>query len=166
MGSVASGAVLGLSGCLSQGGPMTGLTNSSNDPKVKFEGNVSTGEPLVSGTELSTDAAYPHHYSAVVDAKPETDRIRWEYIRDEISPIEDELRETDFESELLTLFGMVLPQTKQLQPRTVSFDDGVLYVTFEVGERSSAASGLAINTSIQRVRTEESPDDVEFGVRF
>lgn len=161
--SALSSVLLGTSGCLSND-PISSLNSSARDPRVNFAGNVSTGKPLLRDADLSTEAAYPHHYSGVVGSKD--GGVRWEYVRREVPQFVDDLDETDFDAEFLLFFGMVLSPTKQLQSGSSTYEDGTLYSTYRIAEASSASSKLSINTHVTRVEGETIPDDVEFGVRF
>lgn len=159
--STLSSAILGLSGCLSQGGRIRNLGMSPAGPRVTFAGNVSTEEPLIENSDFSTEAAYPHYYSALVESENATDKIRWEYIRQEIPQFVDELRETDFGSEFLLFFGMVLPPTKQISAGSTFYKDNTLISEYQIEESSSASQVLSVNTNVKRIK-DKVPDDVEF----
>jgi hypothetical protein len=158
--SAISGLVLGTAGCLSQD------IFGDQDPNFDFSGNVSTDEPLVENAELSTQAAYPNHYSALIGSDDDADAIRWEYIRQEVTQIVDILEETDYDSEYLVFFGMALPGTKHLQSGPTSSEDGTLRFGYRVDDKRSGTSELVVNTQIGRVESDDVPDDVEFEVRF
>ena len=154
-----SGSVLGTAGCLS-------LPTGERGPHVNFSGNVSTDEPLVEDAELSTDAAYPNHYSALIDTDDAAETIRWEYVREEIPLLINTLEETDYGSEYLAFFGMALPGTKQLQPGDTSRDDGTVRFAYRVDRSGSAAWEVEVNTHIRRVESDDAPDDPAFEVQF
>jgi len=158
--SAISGLVFGTAGCLSQD------FLGDQDPNFDFSGNVSTDEPLVENAELSTQAAYPNHYSELIGSDDATEKIRWDYIRQEVSQIVSILEETDYDSEYLVFFGTVLPRTKQLQPGPTSSEDGTLRFGYRVDDKRSGTSELAVNTQVGRVESGDVPDDVEFEVRF
>lgn len=160
------GVVLGTSGCLSQGGPLSGFSSSKQEAKVKFDGNVSTEEPLTENAEISPESPYPNHYSSVIHSKGAADVIRWEYVQEELPQLVDDLEATNFDAESLLFFGMVLPETKQLQSEGVSIDESTLRSTYRIGSDRSASRSLSIHTHIHRVKMEDHPDDVSFEVRF
>lgn len=158
--SALSCLAFGTAGCLSQ----DLLGNSV--PNVDFSGDVSTDEPLVENAELSTQTAYPNHYSELIGSDNAAEKIRWDYIRQEVSQIVDKLEETDYTSEFLVFFGMALPGTKQLQPGPITSEDGTLQFGYRVDDKRSGTSELAVNTHVRRVESGDVPDDVEFEVRF
>lgn len=164
--STLSGITLGTSGCLSGGSGLANLDGADSDVTVKFEGSVSSEEPLVENTNLSAQTAYPHQYSAVVLPKDDRDEIRWDYVRQEIPLLVDDLEATDFESQFLVVFGMILPETKQLQSGAVSLENGTLRSRYRIGSDSSGASGLTTNTYIRRLEPVVQFDDVKFEVVF
>lgn len=156
--------VCSLSGCQSIAG-QSELTDGT--VTVKFSGDVSTEEPLIGGADVSTDNAYPSHYSAVVTSKEgEARKIRWKYIEDELPLFVDDLQGTDFDSAYLVFFGMVLPENKQLLPGSVTAKDGTLHSNYRIGDRSSAALGLTINTHARRIKSEKEPNEVKFSVTY
>lgn len=163
---IACSTILATSGCLSIEDPLSNVGVANPNPHVKFSGNVSTGEPLVVDANLSTDVAYPNHYSALLRSEETADRIRWEYIRQEIPMFVDDLEGTNFDSEFLLLFGMVLPRIKQLESGPIRYEDGTLYSEYQIEDRSSSSTEMSINTNVQRIVADEIPEDVEYEVRF
>lgn len=164
--SALSGAIVGIAGCLSQGSEVTNLGGGNQSLRINFAGNVSTDKPLIKETDLSSDSAYPNYYSALLGSERAADKIQMEYVRQEIPQFVDELEETDFDSEYLVFFGMVLPRSKQLQSGLTTFKNGTLYSEYHIAKRSSDSSEVSINTNIQRIKARNLPNNVEYEVRF
>lgn len=164
--SALSGVAVGASGCLSRSGGPANLGGPGPDVTVKFEGSVSTDEPLVENVAVSTRDPFPYQYSYVAFSEDTKGKIRKDYVREEMPLLVDELEETDFESQSLVFFGMVLPETKQLQAGPLSLEDGTLHSEYRIGSDSSGASGLTINTYIRRLEPTVRPENVKFEVTF
>lgn len=139
----------------------------SNSVRVSFSGNVHADEPLVEGVHGLGDG-YPHHYVRLVTSKgQEETEVRWDYIDDELPLLTGSLEGTDFDSEFLLFFGVVLPRNRSLQPDTATrIEDGTLYTDYRIEESGSASSEIAINTAIKRVVHDERPDDAHIGLHL
>lgn len=153
------------SGCLET---PAGIFHESDTLRTTFSGNVHTREPLTENAELSTADSYPYHYWELVTTEAEeSENIRWEYIQDEIPLLEGNLEGTEFGSEFLLFFGMVLPRTRQLQPEsTTTIEDDTLYAGYRIDRASSNSSEVAVNTAIKRIKHEDPPGNVAVDVRF
>lgn len=162
--SALSAAVFGVSGCLGRAGNTLG--QPENTPSVAFSGNVDAREPLTESAGLSTEESYPRHYSKLVTSKnAESEEIRWEYIEQELPGLVDDLEGTDFDSEFLLFFGLVLPRTKQLQPGETVIKDGTLHAEYHVEPDTAGSSEIVVNTAIKRV-VADPPENVEVTVRL
>lgn len=160
--SALSTAVIGVSGCLGRV-----VNEFGNRPRVTFSGNVDSEEPLVEDTGLSTKDTYPYHYSKLITSKQaEEKEIRWEYIEQELPGFVDDLEGTDFDSEFLLFFGLMLPRTRQLQSGPTSIKDGTLHTEYRVAPDPAGSRQLVVNTAIQRVIHDDPPENVKVSVQF
>lgn len=135
-------------------------------PHTTFDGSVWADEPLVTPDEPSPTAGPPHQYGQVVTAENQQ-QIRWEYIKQELPLLVDELEATDFATEFLLFFGMVLnPSKQQLQTGKTELTDGTLTAEYRIDSHSSANTNRRINTIIQRYEAIDSLEDVAFTVHY
>lgn len=163
--SALTGTVISLSGCLSRANHNLSTMSTDSEVRVRFSGNVSTGSPIIKRKELSTQSSYPNYYSAAIKTNSEKDRIRFEYIQKEVPQLESKLTETDFDSEYLIFFGMVLPRSQQLSSGEADIKNNNVYFEYTVEESGSSSTELVINTNIRRIEG-RAPEDIEYNVTF
>ncbi len=157
--SALAAALAGTAGCVGN--------LASRGPRVTFSGNVHSEEPLVEDVDISVEDRYPNHYSRIVTSKDaESEEIRWGYIEREHGGLVDDLEGTDFDSEFLMFFGLVLPRTKQLQPGSTRIEDDTLHVEYSVAPASSGNSEVVLNTAMMRVIHDDPPSDVSVSVTY
>lgn len=137
------GLALGLSGCLS-------FQPDISSPEIKFSGNISTSEPVLSQPVLSTENTYPVVRSELLSSNDLEEAIRWKYLEKEIPQIVDELHEYDTSNNSLIVSGSILPSDKKLKPRNLYFDDEDLHVVYGIVNRPSGSpQKLLVNTQFQ-----------------
>lgn len=157
------GTSVGMSGCTSLPDSILGRS----DLRVKYSGNVSSDEPLVEDAGLFEQDSYPYHYSRLITTEQEeSEEIRWEYIEDELPLLVENLEGTDFSSEFLVFFGLVLPARKQLGGGSTSYEDDTLYAEYRVEDNSTPSIEIRVNTQMMRVQHDEVPEKLEPTVHF
>jgi hypothetical protein len=135
---------------------------------VDFSGTIPSEKPLVKGETLSEDAksAYPNHYETLVSSR---DELRWDYFEEDsaLRLSAGDLEKTDWNSQLLVVFGMVLPRTKDFQPTgRTTLNDGMLTVPLALDERSSGSSELVIMNYVERVDLGREPEELAVPVTY
>lgn len=135
---------------------------------VDLSGNVPSEKPLVTDETLSIDSAktYPNYYKSLVSSHEE---LRWDYFADDsaLSLFMDDLEETDWDSQLVVIFGAVLPRTKDFQPTgETKIKDGILTVPLALDDRPSASSELVIMNYVERVDLTDTPDSLAISVEY
>jgi hypothetical protein len=135
---------------------------------VDFSGTIPSEKPLVKGETLALDGgpAYPNHYEALVSSR---DELRWDYFAEDsaLRLSAGDLEKTDWNSQLLVIFGLVLPRTKDLQPRDrTTLNDGTLTVPLTLDERSSGSSEPVIMNYLERVDIGREPEELAVPVTY
>lgn len=140
----------------------------SQNVHVNLSANVPSEKPLVKNETLSigSETPYPNYYKALVSSR---DELRWDYFAEDsaLSMFIDDFEETDWDSQLLVIFGMVLPRTKDFQPVDgTTLQDGTLTVPLALDDRPSSSSELVIMNYIERVDLAEKPHDLAVSVTY
>lgn len=140
--------------------------NSARAINVDYSGTTTTGEPIVEGERLSIDGGIQHgnYYKAIVASKSE---VRWEYLRNEDSSLAGSLEQTNWSSEFITVFGLILPRNRGFDPEETTLKDGTLTKNLVLKERPSASSELTILTHVMRLENvEKTPETFEVNVTY
>lgn len=138
----------------------------SQTVNVDYSGTTTTDEPLVKNASLSIDeeSSFPNYYKALVTSR---DQFRWEYLRKEDAALADDMERTDWSSEVLSVFGMVLPRDKGFNSDGVTLTDETLAVSLILEERPSSSSALTIMNHVARVENiKETPEELEVSVTY
>lgn len=133
-----------------------------------LSGNVPSEKPLVKDETLSIDSAqtYPNYYKSLVSSHEE---LRWDYFADDsaLSLFMDDLEDTDWDSQLVVIFGAVLPRTQDFQPTgETKIKDATLSVPLALDDRPSGSSELVIMNYVERVDLTETPDSLAVSVEY
>ena len=153
-----STSILGAAGCLTA--PL-----NDTEPNVVFSGNISSDEPLIENVDINPSSGYPHHYSALIASRADRDKIRWEYIREDIPLFVDDLNRADLDTDYLVFFGMFLPKGKDIDGHGSSMQDGTLLSEYRITGTADSRDPR-LNTHVKIVRSDDVPDDVTFEVRY
>lgn len=140
--------------------------NSARTVNVDYSGTTTTDEPIVKDEGLSIDGGIQHgnYYKALVTSKNE---VRWKYLRKEDSALARSLEQTNWSTELVAVFGLVLPRNKGFNPEETSLKDGTLTKNLVLEDRPSASSELTILTHVMRLESvEKTPETFEVDVTY
>jgi len=124
---------------------------------VDYSGETTTDEPLIHDENLSIDAASSaSYYKGIVTS---SDELRWEYLREEDGMLAGSLEQTEWDSQYLTIFGMVLPRDVGFNAGRSVREDDVLTMNLTVVSRGSASSERTIMHQITRVENSQNPPE-------
>jgi hypothetical protein len=140
--------------------------NSDRTANVDYSGTTTTDEPIVKDEQLSTDGGIQHgnHYKKLVTSKNE---VRWEYLRKKDSALAESLERTNWSTELVTVFGLVLPKNRGFNPAKTTLKDGTLTKNLLLEDRPSASSELTVLTHVMRLENvEKTPETFEVSVTY
>lgn len=138
----------------------------SQSVNVDYSGMTTTDQPLVRNEHLTIDgeSSFPNYYKALVTS---SDQFRWKYLREEDAALADDMEQTNWDSEVLAVFGMVLPRNKGFNSKGVSLKDGTLTMKLVLEDRPSASSAVTIMNQVLRLENiKETPDDFEVSVTY
>lgn len=155
---VAGGLCIGVSGCVSR--------LFVDTPRTNFTGNISTEEPVITDTALESGDQYPYYYFKVIDSESEDETIRWSYLEDETPTLPNTLHDTSYETEILVLFGLLLPNTRRLNVENTQFDNNILRREYRVLDQRSGSSAVEVSTHISRLEFDGVVEEAEASVTF
>lgn len=140
----------------------------SQSVHVDLSANVPSEKPLVKNETLSVDSGPAHlnYYKVLVSSR---DELRWDLFAEDptLRMFVDDFEETDWDSQLLVIFGMVLPRTKDFQPvDDTTLEDGTLTVPLALDDRPSSSTEAVIMNYIERVDLDEKPHDLAVSVTY
>ncbi|PSP56094.1 hypothetical protein BRC82_02870 [Halobacteriales archaeon QS_1_67_19] len=138
----------------------------SQSVNVDYSGMTTSDKPLVKNEQLSLDdkSAFPNYYKSLVTSN---DQLRWNYLREEDAALANDMKQTNWDSEILAVFGMVLPRNKGFNSNGVSLKDRTLTMELILEDRPSTSSALTIMNQVTRVENiKETPDDFEVSVTY
>lgn len=141
-------------------------SSRSRRADVDYSGMTTSEKPLVKNAHLSTDSEskFPNHYKALVTSR---DELRWDYLVEEDAMLADSLEQTDWDSEVVAIFGMVLPRDRGFDPENTTVHEGTLTMNLVLERRPSESSTSTIMNQITRVENvPEPPEQLEVRVTY
>lgn len=101
------------------------------------EANFKTEEPVVRGTNVSTDSQTPDSYAALIRTQKESDqRYRVEYIQKGFDIDVSKLYSFNYNTDFVAIVGLVLPKRYMLEYEGREFDNGTLRPKYKVHKSS------------------------------
>lgn len=133
---------------------------------VDYSGVTTSEKPLVKNAHLSIDgeSSHPNYYKALVTSR---DELRWDYLAEEDAMLADALEQTNWESEYLAIFGMVLPKDKGFNAEDTTVKEGTLTMNLILTDSPSGSSELTIVNQITRIENvKHTPDQLKVNVTY
>jgi hypothetical protein len=157
-GIAISASGLSIAGC-------SDITNNTH-VDIDYSGMTTAEEPIIKGEGLSitNESSGASTYKEIVTEESE---IRWEYLQQEDGMLAASLSDTNWGSEYVAIFGMVLPRTRGFNPEEITRGQETLRMHLLLEGRPSASADRTIMHHISRVENiNQPPEKFEVSVTY